>query len=78
MDANDMPGGDLAAFAAEYGLTFQILHDPSGDIGRTYQTMGVPESFLIGKDGLIYKKVASSTEWDHPDNEELVRRLLTY
>ncbi len=77
-DANDMPGGDLAAFAEEYGLTFRILHDPSGDITRTYQTMGVPESFVIGKDGLIFKKVADATEWDHPDNEDLVRRLLTY
>ncbi len=77
-DANDMPGGDLAAFAEEYGLTFQILHDPSGDIQRTYQTTGVPESFIIGMDGLIYKKVAGDTQWDLPVNEELVRRLLRH
>ena len=69
-------GGDLDLFAKELGLTFQILHDPSGEIQRTYQTTGVPETFLIGRDGLIYKKVAGGTHWDAPVNEELVRRLL--
>ena len=71
-------GGDLKAFAHELDLTFPILHDPTGTIQRTYQTTGVPESFVIGKDGLIYKKVAGPTEWDAPDNQELVRRLLAY
>jgi cytochrome c biogenesis protein CcmG, thiol:disulfide interchange protein DsbE len=75
-DAAGRPGGDLGAFAKEYGLTFPILHDPSGDIQRTYQTTGVPESFLIGRDGLIYRKVAGPTEWDLPVNQESVRRLL--
>jgi hypothetical protein len=58
------------------GLTFPILHDPAGAIQRTYQTTGVPESFVIGRDGLIYKKVAGETQWDDPVNQELVRRLL--
>lgn len=69
-------GGDLAEFAANLGLTFPILHNPSGDIQQTYQTTGVPESFVIGRDGIIYKKVAGGTQWDAAVNEELVRRLL--
>lgn len=69
-------GGDLRDFTEELGLTFPILHDPAGSIRRLYQTTGVPESFVIGKDGLIYKKVAGPTEWDATQNEELIRRLL--
>lgn len=69
-------GGDLAGFSEELGLTFPILHNPSGDIQQLYQTTGVPESFVIGKDGVIYKKVAGETEWDATENEELIRRLL--
>lgn len=76
-DAAGRPGGDLAAFAHKFGLTFPILHNPSGDIQELYQTTGVPESFIIGKDGLIYRKVAGPTEWDLPVNQELVRRLLS-
>lgn len=75
-DTSGNLGGDLKKFAHEYGLTFPIMHDPSGAIRQLYQTTGVPESFVIGKDGLIYKKVAGPTEWDLPVNEQLVRRLL--
>ncbi len=70
------PGGDLRAFADELGLTFPILHDPTGKIQQTYQTTGVPETFLVGRDGMIYKKVAGGTDWAAPVNQELVRRLL--
>jgi peroxiredoxin len=70
------PGGDLRAFTDELGLTFPILHDPDGSIQRLYQTTGVPESFIVGKDGVIYRKVAGPTEWDAEVNEGLVRRLL--
>jgi peroxiredoxin len=69
-------GGDIRAFADSLGLTFPILHDPSGNVQRLYRTMSVPESFLIGRDGIIYKKVAGGTEWDAPEYVELIRRLL--
>ncbi len=77
LDADGRPGGDLASFTDELGLTFPILHDSRGEIRRLYQTTGVPESFVVGKDGVIYKKVAGPTEWDAAVNEELVRRLLS-
>ena len=75
-DAAGRPGGDLAAFAADLGLTFPILHNPAGDIQRVYQTVGVPESFVIDKQGMIVRKVAGATAWDAPVNQELIRRLL--
>jgi peroxiredoxin len=70
------PGGDLQAFADSLGLTFTILHDPSGEIQNLYQTTGVPETLLVGRDGVIYKKVAGPTEWDASEHQELIRRLL--
>lgn len=69
-------GGDVARFVRDHGLTFGILHDPSGRIQQTYRTTGVPESFLIGKDGVIYKQIAGATEWDSPENLALIQRLL--
>lgn len=75
-DAFGRAGGDLAEFVSELELTFPILHDHRGRIQRTYQTTGVPESFVVGRDGTIYKKVAGETEWDSPQNEQLIRRLL--
>jgi len=69
-------GGDIRDFAESLGLTFPILHDPSGEIMRTYRATAVPETFLIGRDGIIYKKVAGGTEWDAPEYVALIRRLL--
>lgn len=75
-DAAGNPGGDPLAFANRLGLTFPILLDPAGEIQRIYRAAAVPESFLIGPDGIIYKKVAGATDWDSEANVELVRRLI--
>lgn len=75
-DAVGNPGGDPLAFAGELGLTFPILLDPSGGIMQVYRATRVPESFLIGPDGIIYKKVAGQTDWDSQANVGLVRRLI--
>jgi peroxiredoxin len=75
-DAVGRPGGDVWKFADELGLSFSILHDPSGGIQQSYQTTGVPESFLVGRDGTIYKKVIGAMEWDAGENRELIERLL--
>lgn len=65
----------VTAFARDLGLTFQILHNQSGDIQQIYQTTGVPESFVIDRDGIIVKKVIGAAEWDGPVNETLIERL---
>lgn len=69
-------GGDVPAFVEELGLTFPILRDPSGDIADIYQSTGLPESFLIGRDGLIYRKVPGGTDWSDDRYVEQIRRLL--
>lgn len=70
------PGGDVEGFTEEYGLSFEVLRDPSGAIGDIYQVTGLPETFLIGRDGVIYRKVAGGTLWDAPQYQELIQRLL--
>lgn len=66
----------VEAFARELGLTFDILHDATADIQRIYQTTGVPESFVIDRNGVIMKKVIGPSEWDDPVHQSLFQRLL--
>jgi cytochrome c biogenesis protein CcmG, thiol:disulfide interchange protein DsbE len=66
----------VMAFARELGLGFDILHDQTGAIKRDYQATGVPESWVINRDGVIIKKVIGASEWDGPVNETLIRRLI--
>jgi thiol-disulfide isomerase/thioredoxin len=67
----------VLAFARARGLSFDIWHDPSRAIERIYQTSGVPESWVIERDGRIIKKVIGPAEWDSPVNVALIRRLIT-
>ncbi len=67
---------DVRNFAAELGITFDILHDPSGRVQQIYQTTGVPESFLLDRDGVIVKRVIGAHDWASPVNRQLVGRLL--
>ncbi|HEV8600419.1 MAG TPA: TlpA disulfide reductase family protein [Gemmatimonadales bacterium] len=67
---------DVQQFVQELGLTFEILHDRSGGIQRVYQTTGVPESFLLDKNGMIVKKVIGEHPWGSPSNQRIVANLL--
>lgn len=66
----------IRAFVKEFGLTFQILYDPTGRITNDYQTTGVPETFVIARDGVIRKKMIGASDWNSPTNRALITQLL--
>jgi cytochrome c biogenesis protein CcmG, thiol:disulfide interchange protein DsbE len=70
------PGGDVAAFRDRFGLTFDILHDPSGRIQQRYQVNGLPTTFIIDRDGRIQRKVLGARDWDSPQFADEIRALL--
>jgi peroxiredoxin len=73
---DEADGKDVKAFTTELGLTFDILHDKSGRIQQLYQTTGVPESFLLDRDGKIVKRVIGAHDWSSPANKKLIERTL--
>ena len=64
------------AFAESYGLTFDILHDRTGGIQKVFQTAGVPESYLVDRNGIIVRTVIGAHDWNSPVNRGLIERLL--
>jgi len=74
----DDPGhaATIRAFVEQYKLTFEILHDPGKKIVEQYDILGYPETFIIGRDGVIRKKLLSATDWNSPEHRALVERLL--
>ena len=72
----------IRSFAQEYGLTFDILHDPGGpggmesSISRDYQVTGFPETVIIGRDGIIRRKLLGAHNWNSEENRALIERLL--
>jgi cytochrome c biogenesis protein CcmG, thiol:disulfide interchange protein DsbE len=67
---------DVQAFGRELGLSFDILQDRSTKVQQIYQTTGVPESFLLNREGVIVKRVIGAQDWSSPVNRALIERLL--
>ena len=77
----DDPGTEaqIRDFLKQYKVTFENLHDPKGQEGKVselYQTTGYPETVIIGRDGIIRKKLIGASNWNSPENRGLVERLL--
>ena len=70
------PREEVKQWVTSRALTFEILQDQTGRIERLYQTTGVPETFLIDRQGIIVKKIIGPVEWDHPAQKTLIRELL--
>jgi thiol-disulfide isomerase/thioredoxin len=63
-------------FVAGMGLTFDILHEPSGKIERDWNAMGIPSTYVLDRSGTIRRMVRGSTEWDDAETVAFVRGLL--
>ena len=68
--------GRIERFAQELGLTFDLLHDRSALIQQAYQTLGVPQSFLIDRSGTITFVTLGEEDWDTPELRERIEALL--
>ena len=67
---------DVRGFGEKLGLSFDLLQDRSTKVQRIYQTTGVPESFLLNREGIIVKRVIGAHDWDSAVNRGLIQRLI--
>jgi cytochrome c biogenesis protein CcmG, thiol:disulfide interchange protein DsbE len=67
---------EVRAFGEKLGLSFDLLQDRSTKVQRIYQTTGVPESFLLNREGIIVKRVIGAHDWDSAVNRGLIQRLM--
>ncbi len=63
-------------FRERFQLTFPILWDSDKRISDAYQTYRYPETFLIGRDGVVIERYIGPREWDSPLYEARLRQLL--
>jgi peroxiredoxin len=60
----DEPGlKAVAPFMKKSGLTFPALIDSEGVIKTVYGITGIPESFIIDKQGILIKKIVGPVDW---------------
>ncbi len=46
-------GGEIRSFLQTHGISFTILHDPGKRVAREFATIGLPETYLISRDGRV-------------------------
>ncbi len=74
--AIDDEKSDVEAFQSRYGLSFPIVLDLDQSVYAAYQTMGVPESLLIDREGRIVERYVGPREWDAPEYIDRIRALI--
>lgn len=67
---------NVREFIKSKGFTFDVLQDATGTIQETYETTGVPETLVIGKDGVIRKKMVGAVNWNSSANRALIEGLI--
>jgi peroxiredoxin len=62
--------------AAKLGVTFPILIDPDNKIGQAYGLTGVPETFIVDKQGVLREKIIGPAPWDSPGARQMLLKYI--
>jgi peroxiredoxin len=66
----------IRQYAQELGLTFPLLVDPDGKINAAYGVVGLPATFIIGRDGRAVAFAIGTREWASAPARALIETLL--
>lgn len=63
-------------FAAKLGVTMPILNDQANKVGPTYGLTGLPETFIIDKQGILREKFIGPYQWDMPGFIQMLTKYI--
>ena len=69
--------GAIAQYAQALGVTFPLVLDQQGSITTAYGVIGLPTTFLIGRDGRTVALATGPREWGSAPARALIQALLT-
>jgi peroxiredoxin len=78
---------NLERFVKDKNISFTILHDPSGEVGRKFGVEGIPESFFVDSKGRFIAfpdpvlgaatvRLVSDRPWDSEDFVASVKNVI--
>jgi len=53
---------DALAFMRQFGITYPVAPDPTGAVSINYGVVGVPETYLISRQGTIARKLVGPVD----------------
>ena len=63
-------------YAKELGVTFPVVLDPDGRINALYGVIGLPTTFVVGRDGGAIAFAIGPREWESAPARALIEALL--
>jgi len=63
-------------YMEEGGYTFPVLMDKEGQIGGLFGVTGIPTTFMVDKEGRLIARLVGTREWDVPEFEALLEKLV--
>lgn len=64
------------SFATKLELTMPILNDQDNKAGAAYGLTGVPETFIVDKQGILREKFIGPAEWDTPIYVQMLMKYI--
>lgn len=65
----------LDQFVREHQIGFANYWNPDRSLAASYGTVMFPETYIIGKDGRIARKIIGPQNWDRPEWTAYIREL---
>jgi thiol-disulfide isomerase/thioredoxin len=66
----------VGRYATELGLTFPLVLDAGGKNSDLYGVIGIPTTFLVGRDGRAVAFGVGPRDWSGPAGRALIEALL--
>ncbi|HKF30655.1 MAG TPA: redoxin domain-containing protein [Candidatus Binataceae bacterium] len=66
----------VAPYVEKNGYHFKVLLDPENKVGEAYDVSGVPETFIIDREGRIVAHHMGAFDWSRPDVKDALTQLL--
>jgi peroxiredoxin len=74
--SQDTDSAAVAPFVKQNHFKFTVLLDPRNEVGEHYDVNGIPETFIIGRDGRIVAHHVGPYDWSNADIREALEELI--
>lgn len=67
---------EVLAYVKKHGYHFDVLLDPKNAVAEAYNVSGVPETFIIDREGRIVAHHSGAFDWSQPAIRDALEELL--
>jgi peroxiredoxin len=66
----------VASYVKKNGFKFTVLLDPANLVGEKYNVSGIPETFIIDRNGRIVAHHSGPYDWSKSDMRDALEELI--